>query len=87
MTLRIPLAKPEITDEDREALMDVVRTPYLSTGPKVAEFEHAICDYTGDSRLLQKTPKPLTTEDSGQEKSQRNSKAPCWRTRNVSPIE
>ena len=47
MKLRIPLAKPEITDEDREALMDVLRTPYLSTGPKVAEFERAICDYTG----------------------------------------
>ena len=47
MTLRIPLAKPEITDSDREAAMEVLRTPYLSTGPKIAEFERAICDYTG----------------------------------------
>jgi perosamine synthetase len=47
MSLRIPLAKPEITDADREAVMEVLRTPHLSMGPKVAEFEQAICDYTG----------------------------------------
>ena len=47
MTLRIPLAKPEITDADREAVMQVLQTPQLSFGPKVAEFEQAICDYTG----------------------------------------
>lgn len=46
MTVRIPLAKPEITDADRDAVMEVLRTPYLSSGPKVAEFERAICDYT-----------------------------------------
>ncbi len=47
MSLRIPLAKPEITDADRDAVMEVLRTPYLSMGPKVGEFEQAICDYTG----------------------------------------
>src|SRR6266851_2966947 len=47
MSLRIPLAKPEITDSDREAVMEVLHTPYLSMGPKVDEFEQAICDYTG----------------------------------------
>jgi perosamine synthetase len=47
MSLRIPLAKPEITDADRDAVMGVLRTPYLSMGPKVGEFEQAICDYTG----------------------------------------
>jgi len=46
MSLRIPLAKPEITDSDREAVVEVLRTPYLSMGPKVPEFEQAICDYT-----------------------------------------
>ena len=39
MSLRIPLAKPEITDSDREAVIEVLRTPYLSTGPRVPEFE------------------------------------------------
>jgi perosamine synthetase len=47
MTLRIPLAKPEITDTDREAVMEVLHTPQLSMGPKVGEFEQAICGYTG----------------------------------------
>src|SRR6267154_916510 len=46
MSLRIPLAKPEITDEDRQAVLDVLHTPHLSMGPKVLEFEQAICDYT-----------------------------------------
>lgn len=47
MKIRIPLAKPEITDVDRDAVLDVLRTPYLSMGPKLAEFEQAICEYTG----------------------------------------
>ena len=47
MSLRIPLAKPEITESDRAAVMEVLRTPRLSMGPKLPEFEHAICDYTG----------------------------------------
>jgi len=47
MKVRIPLAKPEITDADRDAVLDVLRTPHLSMGPKLAEFEQAICDYTG----------------------------------------
>ena len=47
MTVRIPLAKPEITDADRESVMDVLRTPQLSMGPKLREFEQAICEYTG----------------------------------------
>jgi perosamine synthetase len=47
MTVRIPLAKPEITDADRESVMNVLRTPQLSMGPKLREFEEAICEYTG----------------------------------------
>jgi perosamine synthetase len=47
MNVRIPLAKPEITDADREAVLDVLRTSHLSMGPKLAAFEQAVCDYTG----------------------------------------
>src|SRR4029077_4457988 len=47
MTVRIPLAKPEITDADRESVMNVLRTSQLSMGPKLREFEEAICEYTG----------------------------------------
>jgi perosamine synthetase len=45
MTLRIPLAKPEITESDCEAVLEVLRTSQLSTGPKVAEFEKSLCAY------------------------------------------
>ena len=52
MTIRIPLARPEITDTDREAVISVLRTPYLSAGPKVEEFERAICDYTSSAHAV-----------------------------------
>ena len=47
MNLRIPLARPEITDADREAVLQVLRSPFLSMGPKLEEFEHAMSAYTG----------------------------------------
>src|ERR1051326_834465 len=47
MTVRIPLAKPEITEADREAVMQVLRTPHLSMRPKLREFEQAMCEYVG----------------------------------------
>lgn len=47
MKLRIPLARPEVTDADREAVLEVLRTPFLSLGPKLAEFEEAIGAYVG----------------------------------------
>jgi len=52
MKMRIPLAKPEITDADREAVLDVLRTPYLSSGPKVQEFEQAIRHYAGSEHAV-----------------------------------
>ena len=52
MTIRIPLARPEISDADREAVMQVLRTPHLSMGPKLREFERAICDYTGSKHAV-----------------------------------
>ena len=52
MKFRIPLAKPEITESDREAVMEVLRTSDLSSGPKVQEFEQAICDYTGSKYAI-----------------------------------
>jgi len=52
MSLRIPLAKPEITVADQTAVMAVLRTPHLSMGPKLREFEQAICDYTGSKYAI-----------------------------------
>jgi perosamine synthetase len=45
--MNIPLSRPDISDADIAAVVDVLRTPYLSIGPKVEAFERAMCDYTG----------------------------------------
>jgi perosamine synthetase len=47
MIARIPLAKPEVADADRDAVLDVLRTSHLSMGPKLGELEQVICDYIG----------------------------------------
>lgn len=46
-TISIPLARPDITEVEIAAVTDVLRTPFLSLGPKVAEFEQALARYAG----------------------------------------
>lgn len=36
-----------LDDEDIEQVLHTLRSPYLTQGPKIAEFEHAIADYVG----------------------------------------
>ena len=38
--------KQNITEEDIQAVVETLQSPYLTCGPKVKEFERAICDYT-----------------------------------------
>lgn len=45
--MKIPMSSPDLTDAERQAVMDVINTPVLSLGPKVVEFEKAFCEYTG----------------------------------------
>ena len=45
MKPRIPLAMPEITETDRQAVLEVLQTSDLSMGPKLKEFEQAFCEY------------------------------------------
>jgi len=40
--MKIPLAQPDITNLERRAVLDVLKTPYLSLGPKLKEFEKKI---------------------------------------------
>jgi perosamine synthetase len=47
--MRIPLSGPDITEADIEAVVSVLRTPRLSIGPKMVEFERAIADLAGVS--------------------------------------
>jgi UDP-4-amino-4-deoxy-L-arabinose-oxoglutarate aminotransferase len=43
----LPFSRPSISEEDIAAVADVLRSGWLTTGPKTAEFERAFCDYTG----------------------------------------
>jgi perosamine synthetase len=45
--MRIPLSAPDITEADIEAVVGVLRTPRLSIGPKMEEFERSIADLVG----------------------------------------
>jgi len=43
----IPYGKQSIDDEDIKAVIEVLRSDWLTTGPKVTEFENAIADFVG----------------------------------------
>jgi perosamine synthetase len=45
--MEIPLARPDITDAEIEAVVEVLKTSYLALGPKLKEFENAIAEYAG----------------------------------------
>jgi perosamine synthetase len=47
MRMRIPLSVPEITESDIEAVVSVLRTPRLSIGPRMVEFEESIAEVAG----------------------------------------
>ncbi len=50
--MKIPMSSPDLTDADRQAVMEVLNTPILSLGPKVIEFEQAIARYTGAKQAI-----------------------------------
>jgi len=45
--MKIPLSKPDITDLERKAVAEVLKTPYLSLGKKYLEFQKIIADFAG----------------------------------------
>ncbi|MFP4461176.1 MAG: DegT/DnrJ/EryC1/StrS family aminotransferase [Thermotogota bacterium] len=42
----IPLASPDLGEEEKKAVMEVLDSSILSIGPKVEEFEHRIAEYS-----------------------------------------
>ena len=50
--MRIPLSAPDIQQEDINAVAAVLRTPRLSLGPKLEEFEDAIARYTSAAHAI-----------------------------------
>jgi perosamine synthetase len=45
--LTVPLSNPDITDREIDAVLQVLRTPNLSIGPKIREFETKVAAYAG----------------------------------------
>ena len=43
--MKIPLSAPDITENEIAAVVEVLRSPRLSLGPKLEEFERNIADY------------------------------------------
>jgi len=44
--MQVPLSSPDIIDKDIEAVVGVMKSRYLSIGPKVMEFEKRMSEYT-----------------------------------------
>ena len=43
----IPYGRHDISDEDIDSVIKVLRSDYLTQGPEVEEFEHAFANYVG----------------------------------------
>lgn len=52
MSISIHLARPNITQSEIDAVVAVLRTPHLSLGPKLPEFERDFADYCGTKEAV-----------------------------------
>lgn len=49
---RLPMSNPDLTAAEIEAVTQVLQTPYLSIGPRIAEFEERFAAYLGTRRAI-----------------------------------
>jgi len=52
LAMRIPLSRPDITEQEIEAVGDVLRSPNLALGPMLGRFENAMAAYIGRRRAV-----------------------------------
>jgi len=45
--MTIPYGRQTIEEDDIQAVVEVLRSDYLTTGPNISDFEKAVCEYTG----------------------------------------
>ncbi len=50
--IKITMSSPDLTSAEREAVAAVMRTPNLSMGNEIQDFERAFCDYTGSKYAI-----------------------------------
>ena len=48
----LPFTRPAITEEDIKAVSDVLRSGWLTNGPRNAEFEQKMCEFTRNSHAV-----------------------------------
>lgn len=48
----VPMSSPEINEDDRQAVLDVLETRYLSFGPKINAFEESVRKYIGAEEAI-----------------------------------
>ena len=51
-TASIPMAAPDLSEEDVQAVLEVVRSGRLALGPKTEEFEYKLADYVGTKHAV-----------------------------------
>ena len=52
MEVKVNLSRPDITEAEVDAVCAVLRSPNLSLGPKLGEFENAFSSYLGTKRAV-----------------------------------
>jgi len=50
--MNIPLAYPDVTEVEQSAVLEVLKTPHLSLGSKLVEFENKFKEYIGTSHAI-----------------------------------
>jgi len=48
----VPMSLPDLSDAEREAVMEVLRTPHLSMGPRIDDFEAALAEFVGAKEAI-----------------------------------
>ncbi len=51
-SFKIPLSRPEVTQKDIDSVVEVLKTPHLSLGPRLLEFEREMAAFTGSKHAV-----------------------------------
>lgn len=58
----LPFSRPDLEEGDIRAVADVLRSGWITTGPKVAQFEEAFRNYTGGAYAVSMTSETAVME-------------------------
>ena len=50
--LSVPFSPPDITDAEINAVVETLKSGWITTGPKTKEFEKKIAEYVGAARAV-----------------------------------